>query len=65
MFEAVVAIMEAEPQADPPVAEEQLCDEIEQMNVDAKDLLAELVLQCPPNEHPEALHGTPGYEGMA
>jgi hypothetical protein len=59
MSEAVVATMEAGPQSESPVAEEQLCDEIGQMSVNPKILLAELVLQCPPNEHPEAIHGTP------
>lgn len=51
--------MEAEQQKCPmeevPVAE-QLCEKIEEMNLG--DLFTELILQCPPNEHPEVIHGT-------
>ena len=50
--------MEAEHQT-PSVAEE-LCDKVEEMKVDTRqDLVAELVLQCPPNEHPQVIHGKP------
>lgn len=48
--------MEAEHQTS-AVAEE-LCEQIQEMTVDNRqDLVAELVLQCPPNEHPEVIHG--------
>lgn len=50
--------MEAEHQT-PSVAEE-LCEKVEDMKVDTRqDLVAELVLQCPPNEHPQVIHGKP------